>query len=180
MDITQLGEENGEPEKAESVINPERGGHFAAAEIATSHEYENVTENAEIVDKIGENHAAVEEDEKEPEPEEDEEETVKEENTEHNTDTEKPETMIKQEYGADLDNTAAGIKELTDEEWRNLWFEAGDNTNALDTFFNHLYTWQGLLENEIPKKSIEAAYEDAVSIAAVLEKMLNGKKYNAQ
>lgn len=66
---------------------------------------------------------------------------------------------------------------MTEEEWKDLWGDLQDRTGGLDTFANHLYVVDDLIDEKITKQTIERVYKDALAVAAALERILNGKKY---
>lgn len=70
-------------------------------------------------------------------------------------------------------------EQLNDQPWKELWEELQDKAAGLDAFANHLYTLKDLEDNEISKKTLEHVYNDALAVAAMLERVLNGKKYHA-
>lgn len=69
---------------------------------------------------------------------------------------------------------AAGVDET---DWEKLWQEVLNNLNSLELFFDTYYNEDDLLNKRIPKKDMEIRYEEAVAVAAAIERMLNGKKY---
>lgn len=69
---------------------------------------------------------------------------------------------------------AAGMEET---DWSKLWYDTSMLVNNLDLFFDDFYDADDLVENRIPKEDLEKHYNNAVAVAAAIERMLNGKKY---
>lgn len=69
--------------------------------------------------------------------------------------------------------TAAGMDEI---DWEALWDDVENKLMDLERFVDSHYTHE-VVESSIPRKELVDGYNNAVAVAAALERMLNGKKY---
>jgi len=66
--------------------------------------------------------------------------------------------------------------EMTEEEWRIFWEDMEAAKKWLYSFF-YINDADTLIHGHITKQELNDAYQNAIALAAGLEKMLNGKKY---